>query len=135
MSHAQGWVFGVLHQPTTTITAIRTHLKRGRRKHYLLGETFRRSSSFAVPTSREGHHWPKLNLEVPYRRWEWALRRAHWELSWWSLRSLIRLSWFPGTAMYISGTNALRFWSLRPTRFASAKKPLGANGDARDEGI
>src|SRR6516162_10782654 len=41
MSHAQGWVFGVLHQPTTTITAIRTHLKRGCPKHYLLGETFR----------------------------------------------------------------------------------------------
>src|SRR5215510_11198633 len=70
----------------------------------------------AVATSREGHRWPRLNLEVPYRRWEWALRRAHRELSWWSLRSLIRLSWFPGTAMYISGTNALRFWSLRPPR-------------------
>ena len=82
---------------------------------------FRRSSS-AVATSREGHRWPRLNLEVPYRRWEWALRRAHRELSWWSLRSLIRLSWFPGTAMYISGTNALRFWSLRPPRFASARK-------------
>src|SRR6516162_1385227 len=49
---------------------------------------FRRSSS-AVATSREGHRWPRLNLEVPYRRWEWALRRAHRELSWWSCEALL----------------------------------------------
>jgi hypothetical protein len=40
-----------------------------------------RRSSSAVATRREGHHWPRLNLEVPYRRLEWALRRAHRELS------------------------------------------------------
>src|SRR6516165_9667419 len=96
-----------------------------RDEHYDRPQTrarpFRRFCA-AVATSREVHRWPRLNLEVPYRRWEWALRRAHRELSWWSLRSLIRLSWFPGTAMYISGTNALRFRSLRPPRFASARK-------------
>jgi len=94
----------------------------GRRKRPVRCSRKLRQSSSAVATSRAGHRWPRLNLEVPYRRWEWALRRAHRELSWWSLRSLIRLSWFPGTAMYISGTNALRFRSLRPPRFASARK-------------
>src|SRR6516162_16482 len=96
-----------------------------RDEHYDRPQTrarpFRRFCA-AVATSREVHRWPRLNLEVPYRRWEWALRRAHRELPWWSLRSLIRLSWFPGTAMYISGTNALGFWSLRAPRFASARK-------------
>src|SRR5262249_45359809 len=71
-----------------------------------------------------------LNLEVPYRSGEWALRRAHRELSWWSLRSLIRLSWFPGTAMYISGTNALRFWSCGLQGLPAREKAVGGWQDS-----
>ena len=38
------------------------------------------------------------------------------------LVELRSLTGFQGQQMYISGTNALRFWSLRPPRFASARK-------------
>ena len=53
----------------------------GRRKRPVRCSRKLRQSSSAVATSRAGHRWPRLNLEVPYRRWEWALRRAHRELS------------------------------------------------------
>ena len=63
-----------------------------RDEHYDRPQTrarpFRRFCA-AVATSREVHRWPRLNLEVPYRRWEWALRRAHRELSWWSCEALL----------------------------------------------
>ena len=40
-----------------------------------------RRLSAAVATSRAGPHQPRSDRADPHRRWEWALRRAHRELS------------------------------------------------------
>ena len=48
-----------------------------------------RRLSAAVATSRAGPHQPRSDRADPHRRWEWALRRAHRELSWWSCEALL----------------------------------------------
>src|SRR5262249_53008646 len=56
----------------------------GRRKRPVRCSRKLRWSFSAVATSREGHRQPRLNLEVLYRRWEWALgRRMGQTLSRW----------------------------------------------------